>query len=172
MGCTNGGTKKPRRGDRPRLLKRCCCSRLLEHGLMELEPVVEIVQVDRIREDASVVGNSVGGEDIFPDLIGVAVALDGEVVAMDIGLGEFGAVGANPGFELGIGGFVRFDKGDEGVGIDAESVTGHGVITFSEARITIGEFACGFETDLLPEAREVECAEGTGGAGADEGDVF
>ncbi len=139
---------------------------------MELEPVVEIVQVDRIREDAAVVGNSVGGEDIFPDLIGVAVALDREVVAMDIGLGEFGAVGTYPGFELGIGGFVRFDEGDEGVGIDAESVTGHRVVTFSEAGITVGQLAGGFETDLLPEAREVECAEGTGGAGADEGDVF
>lgn len=139
---------------------------------MELEPVVEIVQVDRVWEDAAVVGDSVGGEDVFTDLIGVAVALDGEVMAMDIGLGEFGSVGANPGFELRVGGLVGFDEGNESVGIYAEGVTGHGVVPFTEAGVTVCKFAGCFEADFLPEPREVECTEWTGEAGADEGDVF
>jgi hypothetical protein len=146
--------------------------RLFEDGLVELEPVVEVVEVDGSWEDAAVVGDAVSGEDIFSNVIAVAVALNGEVVAMDVGFREFSSVGANPGFELGVGGFVGFDEGDERVGIYAESVTGHGVVSFPEAGITVCEFACGFEADFLPESREVEGAEWTGKAGADEGDVL
>jgi hypothetical protein len=145
---------------------------LLEDGLVELEPVVEVVQIDGTREDASVVGDSVGGEDVVSDVIAVAVALNGEVVAMDVGFREFGSVGANPRLELRVGGLVGFDESNQCVGIHAEGVTGHGVVSFTEARVTVCEFARGFEADLLPEAREVECAEWAGEAGADEGNVF
>ena len=139
---------------------------------MELEPVVEVIEIDGTGEHAAIIGDVVGGEDVFPNVIRVAVALDGEVMAVDIGFRQFGSVGANPGLELGVGGFVCFDEGDERVGIHAERIAGHGVVAFSEARISIGEFPSGFEADFLPEAREVECAEGSGEAGADEGDVF
>ncbi len=139
---------------------------------MELEPVVQVVQINGTGEDASVVGDSVGGEDAFSDVIAVAVALNGEVVAMNVGFREFGSVSANPGFELRVGGLVGFDEGNECVGIYAEGVTGHGVVAFTEAGVTVCKFAGCFEADFLPEPREVECTEWTGEAGADEGDVF
>ena len=145
---------------------------LPEDGLVELEPVVQVVEVDGTGEDASVVGDSVGGEDVVSDFIAVAVALNGEVVTMDVGFREFGSVGANPRLELRVGGLVGFDEGNESVGIYAEGVTGHGVVSFTEAWVTVCEFACGFKADLLPETREVQCAKWTGKAGADEGDVF
>ena len=139
---------------------------------MELEPVVQVVQIDGAGEDAPVVGDSVGGEDVFSDVIAVAVALNGEVVAMNVGFREFGSVGANPRFELRVGRLAGFDEGNESVGIYAEGVTGHGVVSFTEAWVTVCEFACGFEADFLPETREVQCSKWTGKAGADEGDVF
>ena len=67
---------------------------------MEFLPVVNVVQVDRAGEDAAVVGQAARGEDAFARRVIVAVAEDGEIMALDVGLRELLSILAHPGFEL------------------------------------------------------------------------
>src|SRR5262245_21381687 len=76
---------------------------LLEHGLVKFVPVVGVIEVDGVGQNAAVVGDAAGGEDALAGLVAVDVAEDGEVVLVDIGLGELFAVLLHPRFKLRIG---------------------------------------------------------------------
>ena len=54
---------------------------------MQLGPVVEIVEVDRI-EDRAVIAHAGGGEDAAAGCVGVVIAADGGVGGVDLALGE------------------------------------------------------------------------------------
>lgn len=83
---------------------------LLQDGGVEFLPVVQVVEVDRSRGDAAVVGETGGGEDAFPSRVIVAIAFDGEVVALDGIVAELLAVLANPCLKRRIG---RLEFADE-----------------------------------------------------------
>ena len=138
---------------------------------MELEPVVEVVEVDRVGEHRAVIGDAAGAEDALAGGVVMHVALDGEVVLVDVGLGELFAVLADPRFERRISRALLGDELLDGIGAQAEGVAGHLVVALAQAGITGGELAGGFKGNLLPQAGEVKRAERAGDARTDERNV-
>ena len=139
---------------------------------MELVPVVEVVQVDGVGEDRTVVRQAVGAEDALAGFVGVDVAGDRDVELVDGRLVELHAgLLADPGLELGIGRLALGDELLDGVGVQAEGIDDHHVIAGADAGITGGELAAGFERNLEPEAGKVKNSQRAGGAGADRRNV-
>jgi hypothetical protein len=139
---------------------------------VELEPVVEVVEVDGSRKNAAVVRDAVGRKDVFADLIRMAIALDCEVVTLDVRLGQPGAVCPDPSLKLGVGRAVGFHKRQKRIRIQPKGVAGHRIVTLGKRRIAVGQFPSHFKTHFLPKPGKVEGAKGTGNAGTDEGYVF
>src|SRR5690606_32741083 len=71
-------------------------------------------------------------------------------------------------FQFDVGRFGVADEGLESALVDAEPVEHHLVVAGPDGRVVGMELADGTEGGLEPEAGQVEDAEGTGGAGADE----
>ena len=137
---------------------------------MEGAPVVDVVEVDSAGIAGAIIRETNGVEDAFAGIVAVAVAEDGLVVAVDVGLAEFDAgIGFHPGFALRVGGLAVFDEGVEVVPRDAEGVGGHFVVAAADGVVGV-DLAGGVEGGLQPDAWQVKNAEGTGGAGGDHGD--
>lgn len=137
---------------------------------MEGAPVVDVVEVDGAGVARAVIRETDGIEDAFAGVVAVAVAEDGLVVAVDVGLAEFDAgKGFHPGFALRVGGLAVFDEGVEVIPRDAESIGGHFVVAAADSVVGM-DFAGGVKGGLQPDAWQVKNAEGTGGAGGDHGD--
>ena len=137
---------------------------------MEGAPVVDVVEVDGPGVARAIIRETDGVEDAFAGIVAVAVAEDGLIVAVDVGLAEFDSgKGFHPGFALRVGGLAVFDEGVEVVPRDAEGVGGHFVVAAADGVVGV-DFASGVKGGLQPDAREVKDAEGTGGAGGDHGD--
>ena len=132
-------------------------------------PVVEIVQIDSAGVATSVVRKADGGEDTFACVVCVDVSLNGDVVLVDVRLGELHAgISFHPGFGLHVGG-LGGDEGLEVVDLDAERIERHLIVAAADAGIVGVKFAGVGERGLLPKTWEVQDAEGSGDAGTDEG---
>ncbi len=126
---------------------------------MELEPVVQIVQVDGVRQYGTVVGQSTGAKDALAGVVGVDVARDGHIQLVDRGAIQFDAgLLSDPGFKLGVGGLALGDELLDGVGVQSEGIQDHHVVASANAGITSGELAAGLEGDFDPETREMQDA--------------
>lgn len=137
-----------------------------QFGLMKKEPVVEIVQIDRI---SGTVGEAVFPKDIFASVSVVDVAGDGGVECGDGGVVEFHVwLAENPRFKSGVGRSACFDEFLHGIFRNPEGVEHHGVVTLAATGIAVCQLADGLKGKFLPQARKMQDAEGTGGAGADE----
>ena len=146
--------------------------KLFQDGLMELEPVVEIVQVDGIRKYTAIVIQSIGSQDIFANLVRVDVADDRDIQLVDIALGEIHAgLLLDPSLELRIGGLLFRDEGLYSLGLKAQGADDHHVVALADARVSWGQLPAGFERNFLPQAWQVQDAQGTGLAGGDERNV-
>ncbi len=132
---------------------------------MEGAPVVDVVEVDGAGIAGAIIRKADGVEDAFAGVVTVAVAEDGLVVAVDVGLAEFDSgKGFHPGFALRVGGLAVFDEGVEVIPRDAESVGGHFVVATADGVVGV-DFAGGVKGGLQPDAWQVKNTEGTGGAG-------
>ena len=138
---------------------------------MEFEPVVEVVQIDRVRKNRAVVRQVVCREDALSDVVGVDVAGDADVQLVNVALGQVHAgLGANPGLKLRVRRLAVGDELAHRVGVQAEAGDDHHVIALADARIARGELAGGFERGLEPETGKMEDAERAGDGRADQGD--
>lgn len=133
---------------------------------MEGEPVIKVVEIDGI-EDFPFVWDSAGAEDAGADVVSVVIAGDrGIQFCNSSGIERTTGLGEHPGFELGIRRFGGDEALESGL-VQAQAVEDHLVIALA-ARWVVGvEFASRTERGFLPEARQVEDAEGAGGSGAD-----
>ena len=137
---------------------------------MEGAPVVDVVEVDGPGVARAIIRETDGVEDAFAGIVAVAVAEDGLVVAVDVGLAEFDSgKGFHPGFALRVGGLAAFDEGVEVIPGDSEGIGGHFVVATAYGVVGV-DFAGGVQGGLQPDAWQVKNAEGTGGAGGDHGD--
>ena len=138
---------------------------------MELVPIVQIIQVHRILRRGSVVGQIASAQDSLARFIIVNVTAHGGVVFLDRrGIQRCG-VGFDPGFEFRIARPILFDVILHCGLIEPERGARHRIVAAAHAGIARGEFATRFQREFLPQAREVQHAEWTGNAGADQGDV-
>ena len=137
---------------------------------MEGAPVVDVVEVDSAGVARAIIRETDGIEDAFAGVVAVAVAEDGLVVAVDVGLAEFDSgKGFHPGFALRVGGLAVFDEGVKVIPRDSEGIGSHFVVATADGVVGV-DFASGVEGGLQPNAWQVKNAEGTGGAGRDHGD--
>ncbi len=139
---------------------------------MEFKPVIQIIEVDCIREHGAVIQQSVGSEDVLANLVLVDIPRDAQVELVNIGLGQiYAGLGLNPCLELRVGRLLLGDELLEGFRIQSESGNHHAVVSGADAGIARGEFAFGFEGSLEPEPGQVKNAQRAGDAGANKGDV-
>ena len=87
-----------------------CFTFLFQHALVELVPVVEIVQVNRVRTNRAGIADAIGFQDSFADFVFVDVALNGHVELVNGGFVQVLGVLLHPFLELRIGGLLRGDE--------------------------------------------------------------
>lgn len=136
---------------------------------MELVPVVEVVQVDRVAWFS--IGKASSAEDALAGVVGMDVADDGGVEFLDGGFVDLAPIVRDPLFTLDVGGFGG-DEGEEGIAVETEAVEDHLVVALAAAGVAFGELARRFEGGFKPKAGKVKNAERTGDSGADEWNDF
>ncbi len=135
-------------------------------------PVVEVVEVHGILDVASVL-DVVFAEDGFAGAVVVNVAGDGGIeLTHGFGVEASALLREHPGLALRIGRLLVRDVAEELLAVDADAVEDHLVISFTAGRIVVMEFSHSAEGGFLPEAGQVEYADGAGDAGTDHGNEF
>lgn len=172
-----GGRRKGRDlpwwgGSRPSIRRMLGSGSRSDHVAVESLPVVEVVEVDGILEGAGVL-DIVFGEDGLAGGVVVDVARDGGIEFADgFGVEVAAFFLKDPDFEFRVGRFAVADEGEEVLAVDAEAVEDHLVVSFAAGWVIVVEFSGGTEAGLLPEAWEVEDAEGAGDARGDDWNEF
>lgn len=173
----SGGRKKGRDlpwwgGSRPWIRRMQGNGSRSDHVAVERLPVVEVVEIDGILEGTGVL-DIVFCEDRLAGGVVVDVARDGGIEFADGFRVEVAAFFLeDPDFEFRVGGFAVADEGEEFLAVDAEAVEDHLVVSLAAGWVIVVQSAGGAEAGLLPEAWEVEDAEGAGDAGGDDRNEF
>ena len=144
---------------------------LFQDRLMKFVPVVKIVQVHCVLRSGRVVGDAARAQNTLARIVIVNVSAHRGVMLLDRLRVKRLRVLLHPRFELWIGRLVLLDEILDRLFIEPECGTGHRVVASADAGITGGEFTPRFEGDFLPKPREMENAEWTGRAGADQWNV-
>src|SRR5439155_22951759 len=116
-----------------------------------------------------VVGNATGAENRFTRRVVVDVAADGGIELFDGRFVQFhSGLLFHPALELGVGWARRFDKVNDGVAIESETIDHHLIVAFATARIARGELAARFEREFEPKPGEVHNTQWSGHARTNE----
>ena len=123
---------------------------------MQLGPVIEIIEIDRI-ENRAVIAQAGGGKNTTACLVIVVVTADGGIGSVNFALGDrAAALLLNPALKRNVAGFVVLDIGDGGVAVDAEAVENHLVESGATLRIAVFELAGGAQAQFRPQTRQVD----------------
>src|ERR1700674_5327939 len=144
---------------------------LFQHRLMELVPIIEVVQVHRIFRCGRVVRHVASTQHILARVVIVNVTAHRRVMLLDRPRRERFGVLLHPRFKLGIGRFLLLDAILPRLLLEPERRTSHRIESSPDARITRSEFTRRFERDFLPKPRQMQNAEWPGCAGTDQWNI-
>src|SRR6266536_825191 len=144
---------------------------LPQHCLVELIPIVKIIQAHRVSRSGSVVGNAARAQNTLArGVIGVITAHRG-VMLLDRFAGKRLGVLLYPYFEFGIRRLVLLDVIFYRLFLESERGKSHRVEAFADRGIAGSKFTGRFQRNFLPKAWEMDNAKWTGNAGADHWNI-
>ena len=78
----------------------------------------------------------------------------------------------DPCLELSVGGLLVSDIAAHRFGVEAKARNHHAVVACADARVSVGDFACGFEGNFLPKTRQVQHTQRAFGTGTNKRNNF
>jgi hypothetical protein len=143
---------------------------LLQFGVIEFRPVVEIVEINSIAGSLFIIREARGRNDGATRLIVMIESADGRIKLRDRFFVDLGArLFADPLLELAISWTLLGDKRNNRIAIEIQTIEDHLIETLADGWVAGCEFSTSVKGDLEPKPREMQNTEWTGNAGTKEG---